>query len=100
VSYANFHGLTSGCWDTGNLIGAALLHLNVAKVEDASHRTEEGQLLILVHSKNIHSILGETEGAGREGGEREGEKRETSHIHVHVLYYKIYAHYMYKAWPN
>ena len=39
-SSLNFHGLTSGCWNAGNLIRAALLHLNVAKVEDASHGTE------------------------------------------------------------
>ena len=62
----NFQGLTSGYWDAGDLIGAALFHLNVAKVEDASHSTEEGHLLIFLHSKNIHSILGEGE---REGGE-------------------------------
>ena len=60
------HGLTSGCWDAGHLIGATLFHLNVAKVEDASRSTEHGHLLIFLHSKNIHGIL-----RGEERRERE-----------------------------
>ena len=70
------HGLTSGCWDAGHLIRATLLHLNVAKVEDASRSTEHGHLLIFLHSKNIHGIL--------RGEERKGERERERELDVYT----------------
>ena len=48
---------TCSCWDGGPLFSWPLFHLDVPKVQDASHCTEQGYLLLFHHAECVHGIL-------------------------------------------